>query len=161
MSARVLPENIQVMHKEITENEFRDCSLDRDGNLLIGDDCLKCDLTVLLKGSSLDPNDPSTIVDPKAGKKYALAEAEVSAAFDFDAVSFTDDLSEEGPEATVLTSVWVGDHYQITARTAEEDDYIAVTPYQYAEGEIVKVKVDPKKIRLRLRKGLDEYECRD
>lgn len=161
VSARVLPENIQVMHKEITENEFRDCSIDRDGNLLIGDDALKCDLTVLLKGSVLDSDDPSIIVDQKANKKYALADAEVSAAFDFDAVSFTDDLSEEGPEATVLTSVWVGDHYQILARTAEEDDYIAVTPYQYAEGEIVKVKVDPKKIKLRLRKGLDEYECRD
>ena len=161
VSARVLPENIQVMHKELVENEFRDCEIDKDGELLIGDDSLPCNLTVLLKGSVLDEEDHSVIIDPKTGKKYALAGAECQARFDFDAVSFTDDLGEKGIEATVITSVWLGDHYQILARTEEEDDYIAVTPYQYAEGEIVRVKVDPKKIRLRLKKGIDEYELRD
>ncbi len=161
VSARVTPETIQVMHKELTENDYRDVEISKEGKLLIGEDALACDLTVLLKGSHLDENDPSIIVDPKNGKRYSLSGAACSARFDFEAVSYSDDLSLEGPEARVLTSVWVGDHYQILARTEEEDDYIAVTPYQYAEGELVKVSVDPKKIKLRLRKGLDEYELRD
>lgn len=161
VSARVLPENIQVMAKEVTENEYRECTISRAGKLVIGDDELDVDLTQLLKGSTLSEDSPSVIIDPKNDKKYDLDGAEVSARFDFDAVVFSDDLSLEGPKATVLTSVWVGDHYQILARTEEDEDYMSVTPYQYAEGELVSVSVEKKKIKLRLRKGIETYELHD
>ena len=56
------------MHKDLNENEWEDALITKDGQVVIGEDPFPCDLTQLVKGSSLDEN--GYVVDPKNKKKY-------------------------------------------------------------------------------------------
>jgi spermidine/putrescine transport system ATP-binding protein len=53
----------------------------------------------------------------------------------------SDDLSQGHSQGTIVSSVWLGDHYQYIVRTDDEEDFIANTPYQWNEGDIVSVDI--------------------
>jgi len=155
VSIHVVKENLQIMHKDLTENEWEESVITKDGQVIIGEDPFPCDLTQLVKGSSLDEN--GYIVDPKNKKKYDFTDAKVVAECDLDAPILDDDLSKGHSQGTIVSSVWLGDHYQYIIRTDDEEDFIANTPYQWNEGDIVSVDIPVKAIRLRLKKDLDQY----
>ena len=51
----------------------------------------------------------------------------------------------------------LGDHYRYIVRTEEEEDYIAVSPYSWNEGDTVSVSIKAEDIRLRLKGDLDSF----
>ena len=155
VSIHVVKENLQIMHKDLTENEWEDANINSDGQVVIGEDPYPCDLTQLVKGSSLDEN--GYVLDPKNKKKYDFHDAKVVAECDLDAPILSDDLSQGHSQGTIVSSVWLGDHYQYIVRTDDEEDFICNTPYQWNEGDIVSVDIAVDDLHLKLKKDADEY----
>jgi spermidine/putrescine transport system ATP-binding protein len=155
VSIRVAKENLQIMHKDLINNEWRDAYLDGKGNVVISGDSFPVDLTRLLKGSVIDED--GYLSDPTSGKAYDLTDAEAIATCDFTDAVMSDDLERGHAVGRIVASVWLGDHYRDLVRTEEEEDYICATPYQWNEGDTVSVDIPPKAIRLRLKKDLESY----
>ena len=63
VSVDVDPSNIQIMKKELTKNIYPTAWINNKNQVVIGDDAFKCDVTQLLKGSSLD--DEGYLVGPE------------------------------------------------------------------------------------------------
>ena len=59
---------------------------------------------------------------------------------------------------TVISNVWIGDHYLLIVRTAAEEDYVCQTEYNYAEGDVVSVNIKKEDIKLKLKGALESYE---
>jgi len=155
VSLHVVKENLQIMHKDLTKNEWEDAYINSDGNVVIGEDPFPCDLTQLVKGSAKDED--GHIVDAKNAKKYDFVDAKVLAECDLDAPSLDDDLAKGHSQGTIVSSVWLGDHYQYIVRTDDEEDFVCNTPYQWNEGDVVSVDIPIASLKLRLKKDLDQY----
>ncbi len=155
ISIRVEKENLQIMHKELTENEYTDAYIDGDGKVVIGEDAYDCILSRLIPGSKL--NEDGTVYDPKTQKNYSFKDADVVAEVDLDKIELSDDLSTGVAQGQIVASVWIGDHYQYIVRTDDDEDYVVNSPYTWNEGDMVSVSIDKKDIRLRLKGSLDSY----
>jgi spermidine/putrescine transport system ATP-binding protein len=158
VSVHVAKENLQIMHKELTDNEWTDSSIDKNGNVYIGNALFPCDITSLIKGSKVD--DDGYLYDPKNKKKYDLTDAEVVASTSLEAPQLSDDLSLGHCTGRLINSVWQGDHYQDIVRTEDEEDFVINTPYQWNEGDVVSVDLKADDISLRLKKDISEYEVK-
>jgi spermidine/putrescine transport system ATP-binding protein len=155
VSIHVVKENLQIMHKDLTENEWDDAVINSDGNVVIGEDAFPCDLTKLIKNTVLDED--GNLIDKKAKKKYNVHDAKVVASCSLDAVVMSDNLGQGHSQGTIVSSVWLGDHYQYIVRTDDEEDFICNTPYQWNEGDIVSVDIAVDDLHLKLKKDADEY----
>lgn len=155
VSISIGKENIQIVKKELTENEWDDSSITDKNEILIGESAFPCDVTQLLKGSTLD--EEGYLIDPKTKRKYDLkgAKARVSCALEDPEIS--DDLSEGNAVGRIVASVWIGDHYQYIVRTEEDEDFVVASPYQWNQGDLVSVLIPAKKLKIKLKKDLDEY----
>lgn len=158
VSISVDKENLQIMEKELTENTYTDAYINKNGQVVISDVPLACDLTQLIKGSSL--TEEGYLLDPKNNRKYDLSDAEVVASFDLDSPELSDNLEEGEIQGSIIGAVWIGDHYQYIVRNENEDDFVCNTPYAWNIGDKVSIKLPVSKISLRLKKGLDNYVFR-
>ncbi len=155
VSLSVDKSNIQVMHKELTVNQYTDAYIDSNNNVVIGEDAFECDVTRLIPGSIL--KDDGKVEDPKTGKVYNFNDAEVVAEVDLDKVELSDDLSLGQAKGTIIQSVWIGDHYQYIVRTEDEEDYVVNSPYSWNENDMVSISIKKEDIRLRLKLDADQY----
>ena len=155
ISLRVEKENLQIMHKELTENEYSDAYINGDNKVVIGEDAYECIVTRLIPGSKI--NEDGMVYDPKAKKAYSFKDADVVAEVDLDKIELSDDLSLGNAQGQIVSSVWIGDHYQYIVRTDDDEDYVVNSPYNWNEGDMVSVSIDKKDIRLRLKGNLDAY----
>ncbi len=155
VSLSVDPENIQIMHKELTVNQYTDAYINSDGQVVIGEDPYDCDLTQLIPGSSTI--DGTVLTDAKTGKKYELKDAEVVAEVDLDKIDLSDDLSSGVTTGEIIQAVWIGDHWQYIVRTDDDEDYVCNSPYTWNENDIVAISVKKEDIRLRLKGDWDAY----
>ena len=154
VSIQVDPENIQIMHKEYTENEYVDALIDNSNRVIIGEDPFPCDVTQLLKDSHLD--EEGYLIGPD-GTKYDLKNAPVVAEVALDKVALSDDLSVGQSQGTIVSAVWIGDHWRYIVRTDDEEDFVVASPYTWNENDLVSIAIEPQDIVLRLKKGIEEY----
>ena len=54
VSLQVEKENIQIMHKELTENEYTDAWINKNNEVVIGEDAFPCHVETLIQGGKLD-----------------------------------------------------------------------------------------------------------
>ncbi len=156
VSISVDKENLQIVHKDVTSNEWDDALINSDGDVEVGDIVLHADLTKLLKGSTLE--DSTKLVDPKnADRVYDLSGAKVVASCSLEDPIISDNLEEGLAKGTIIQAVWIGDHYQYLIRTEGEEDFIANSPYQWNNGDTVSVDIAKDKIKLRLKKDIASY----
>ena len=155
VSLSVEKENIQVMHKELSVNQYTDAWIDASGKLHIGEASFECDLGQLLPGAIVED---CRLTDPKSRLTYDLNDADVVAEVDLDKIDLSDDLTIGNDTGTIIASVWIGDHYRYIVRTEEEEDYVAVSPYSWNEGDQVSVTIKKEDIRLRLKSDIDTYK---
>ena len=156
VSISVEKENIQIMHKELTENQYTDAWIDNSNRVVIGEDPFACDVTKLVPGSHLD--EQGYVIDEKNHKKYDFKDAEVVATIALDKVVISDDLEVGESNGTIINIVWIGDHYQYIIRTDDDEDFVVDSQYSWNENDLVSIHVEPGDIALRLKKDLDEYE---
>ena len=148
------------MHKELTINQYTDAYINNSGELVLGDEAsFPCILTNLIPGSTQE-EDSAILLDPKTGKRYDFNDADVVAEVDLDKIELSDDLSAGPVSGTVISSVWIGDHYLLIVRTQAEEDYVCQTEYNFAEGDIVSVSIKKEDIKLRLKGDLESYEVK-
>ncbi|MCH3910020.1 MAG: ATP-binding cassette domain-containing protein [Bacilli bacterium] len=155
VSIHVVKENLQIMHKDLTNNVWDDAYIDKNGNVVIGEDAFPVDLTQLVKGSSVD--DDGYVVDPKNKKKFDFRDAKVVAKCTLEDPVISDNLDQGHATGTIVSTVWLGDHYQYIVRTDDEEDFIVNTPYAWNEGDMVSVDIPVAALKLRLKKDLDAY----
>ena len=156
VSLSVEKENIQIMHKELSENEYVDAWINNANQVVIGEDPFPVDVAKLVPGGKLD--EQGYVVEPKTGKKYDFNDAEVVATIGLDKVVLSDDLSTGETQGTIINLVWIGDHYQYIIRTDDDEDFVVNSQYSWNENDLVSIHVEPADIELRLKKDLENYE---
>jgi spermidine/putrescine transport system ATP-binding protein len=155
VSLSVEKENIQVMKKNFTVNQYTDAWINKENQLVISDDVYECNVLSLIPGSVFDED--GRVYDPKTKKHYDFNDADVIAEVDLDKVELSDDLSIGNAKGTILSSVWIGDHYRYLVRTEEEEDYVVSSPYSWNENDIVSISIKKEDIRIRLKGSADQY----
>ena len=152
-------ENIQIMAKDMVENEWRNAYITKNNQIEIGEYDFDVDLTQLIKGSQIDED--GYLFDPKSGKRYDFTDAEVIATCSFESLEVYDDLSKGVGKGTLVQCLWKGDHYQDIIRTEqEEEDFVFNTPYEWNEGDIVSFDIKKENIKIKLKKELESYEVK-
>ena len=151
----VEPENIQIMKKELTKNLYPEAWLDKNNKLIISDAEFDVDVTQLLKGSHVDED---LYLIAENGKKYDLDDADVIAEIGLSDIEVVDGYDNGNANGVVVSTMYVGDHYQIIVRTEEEEDFVVDTQDNWNEGDLVSVIVKPEKISLTLKGNIEKYE---
>ena len=155
----VEPMNIQIMKKELTRNIYPTAWINNKNQVILGEDGdpFQCDVTQLLKGSSLDEEG---FLISKDGKKYDLNDADVTAEIGLDAIEIIDGYDNGDTNGDIVNIVYKGDHYQVMVRTDDEEDFILDTLYTWNEGDQVSVKVAKENIKLTLKGEINKYEIK-
>lgn len=66
---------------------------------------------------------------------------------------------EDGMVPGVIVSViYKGDHYQVTVRTEDEEDFVVETEYTYNETDRVSINIAKEKISLSIKGDISKYE---
>ena len=151
----VEPENIQIMKKELTKNLYPEAYLDKNNKLIISDAEFEVDVTQLLKGSHVDED---LYLIAENGKKYDLDDADVIAEIGLSDIEVVDGYDNGNANGVVVSTMYIGDHYQVIIRTEEEEDFVVDTQDNWLEGDLVSVIVKPEKITLTLKGNIDKYE---
>ena len=151
----VEPENIQIMKKELTKNLYPEAYLDKNNKLIISDAEFEVDVTQLLKGSHVDED---LYLIAENGKKYDLDDADVIAEIGLSDIEVVDGYDNGNANGVVVSTMYIGDHYQVIIRTEEEEDFVVDTQDNWLEGDLVSVIVKPEKISLTLKGNIDKYE---
>ena len=153
---KIIPEAMHVMAKEITENIYRDAYINNKNQLVLNEEFeFEVDITQLVADSKVDEEG---YLVAKDGKKYDLKDFDVIARIPLDAITLSDEFNEDLPNGEIISSIYKGDHYELTLRTPKEEDFVLVTEYNYTEGELVNIIVDKTKIAITIKGDLKEYE---
>ncbi len=149
------PESIHIMKKEITANVYSDAWINNKNELMIGEAAFAVDVTQLLKGSTVD--EEGYLVDSK-GVKYDLNDIDVIATVEFSDVEISDNQEEGQAFGSVISVIWLGDHYQVVVRTEDEEDFIIDSPYLWNEEDHVSITIKKENIVLKAKGELVPYE---
>ena len=149
------PENIQIMKKELTKNLYPEAYLDKNNKLIISDAKFDVDVSQLLKGSHVDDE---LYLIAENGKKYDLDDADVIAEIGLGDIEIVDGYDNGNANGVVVSTIYIGDHWQVIVRTEEEEDFVVDTQDTWNEGDLVSVIVKPEKISLTLKGNIDKYE---
>lgn len=151
---QIRPNDIHLMKRSNTLNIYSDAYIDKNNNLIIGENTFNIDATKLVPSSKL--NEEGYLVTKD--KEYDLTDADVIATIPTDAFTISDDIDGANVVGEIITSVYKGDHYVILVRSNDDEDFFASTPYTFNTGDIVGLSVDYKKISLKLKGDLSKYE---
>ena len=66
--------------------------------------------------------------------------------------------SGRNANGVVVSTIYIGDHWQVIVRTEEEEDFFVDTQYTYNEGDLVSVSAPKEAIKLTLKGSIDKYE---
>lgn len=154
VSLKVNPDNIQLMKKDMITNIYQDAWIDNHKHVVITDGLFGVDLTQLVPGSQLDED--GNVVDQK-GKKYDFNDADVNVEIAFNDIEIIDNDTDGQVTGEVIQSIYKGDHYQVIVRTPEQEDFVVDTEYTWNQFDKVSIKIDPKKIKLKLKGDIKDY----
>ena len=154
VSISIVPDNIHIMEKEFVSNVYSDAWIDKNNRVVISEEPFECDVTQLIPNSHLD--EEGYLVDQN-GVKYDLTDADVIAEIDLHDIEVIDNEEDGTVCGEIISIIYKGDHYQIIVRTEEDEDFVIDTEYTWNENDKVSIKVDPKKIKLRLKQEAKKY----
>ncbi|MBQ4209076.1 ABC transporter ATP-binding protein [bacterium] len=158
VSIKIKPENIQIMKKECELNVYYNAYINKNNNLVIGEgDEFDCDITQILKNSSVDEN--GFLIFGKT--KYDLENADVIAKIKLKDIEISDNLNESKILGTVLSSIWKGDHYQILVKSNNDNDYVIDSQYSWDIGNLVSIIVKKENIKFDIKGSISKYEKRN
>ena len=151
---KVSPDLIHIMKREISSNAFEGY-INKNNQVVFAEANWDCDVTSLLKGSTID--EEGYLVDSNK-KRYDLTDADVKVEFDMGDVDISDNLEEGNITGKIIEMVYKGDHYQVIVRTEDEDDFVVDTEWTWNINDIVSVKVNPSKLKIKLKGDITKYE---
>ena len=59
---------------------------------------------------------------------------------------------------SIVSVLYKGDHYQVTVRTKDEEDFVVETEYTYNETDRVSINIASDKIQLKIKGDISKYE---
>lgn len=148
------PEGIHIMKKDISSNVYLNCNVTKNNKVELAGSEIEVDLTKLLKGSKMEDG----YLIGKNGVKYDLEDAKLTLEVGLDKFDFSDDTEYGQFKGEIISSIYKGDHYQVIARTEDEEDFILDTPDLWNIGDFVGIKVNSSDIKITLKGDLSEYE---
>jgi spermidine/putrescine transport system ATP-binding protein len=151
VSLTIDKEDIHIMKTDVVANIYTDAYINDKNEVIIASHAFKCDVTKLLADSHLDEH--GYLIGPK-GESYDLNDVDVIATIGLDDVVIFDNPDEGEVNGEIILVLFLGDHYRITIRTEDEEDFVANTPYQWNEGDLISLSVEPSKIELKLKGAL-------
>ncbi len=149
------PDGIHIMKKVLTANVYDDAYIDKNNRVVISDCPFDCDVTRLIPGSKLDSE--GYVIAPD-GKVYDFTDADVKATIGLNDIEILDNVDDGNVQGNVVGIIYKGDHYVLTVRTDEDEDFVLDTEYTYDEGDRVGLLVRPEKIGLTLKGEAKKYE---
>jgi spermidine/putrescine transport system ATP-binding protein len=153
VSLFVDPSYIHIMKKEMTINTIQDGWINEQNELTFSDGSIPVDVRQLVDGSFL--NETGQLATKKL--TYQLKNLPVIASIPFTAIEIFGDPKMGQIEATVIQSLYKGDHYQIILRTDSEEDFISDVDYVFDVGTRVSFQVDSTKIKLKAKVDIADY----
>lgn len=154
-SISVEPEGIHIMKKEFVSNRYDNAYIDNSNNVVIADAAFKCEIEQLLPQSHVDED--GYLVDAK-GKKYDLKDADVIAEVALGDIEIMANEEDGTVAGEIVESIYLGDHYQVIVRTEDEEDFVVDTEDLWNETDKVSVRIEPSKIKLKLKGDISNYE---
>ena len=142
------PENIHIMKSNIIANVYKDAWINKNNQVVIGDNAFDCDVTQLKEGAKLDEEGYLVTAD---GQKFDLNDVDVTATIELKDIEISDNLDEGDVVGDVLSIIYMGDHYQVMIRTDDEEDFVLNSEYLWNEDDRVALKISPNKIGLKLK----------
>ena len=155
VSIDIEPDGIHIMEKEVLTNLYPNCEVNKDNTVDLSDASLEVDLTQLIKDSKMDED--GYLVAPNK-KKYDLTGAKLTLEVGLDKIEISDNTEFGQLIGTIVSSVYKGDHYQVTCRTEDDEDFILDTPDTWNENEIVGIQINKKDIKIRFKGNIEDYE---
>lgn len=148
------PDGIHIMAKALTANIYDDAYIDKNNNVVISECPFPCDVTTLVPGSHLD--NEGYVIGPD-GAVYDFTDADVRATIGLTDIEILDNVDEGTVQGNVVSLIYKGDHYVLTIRTDEDEDFVLDTEYTYDEGDRVGLRVSPELIGLSLKGEAKKY----
>ena len=151
---QIRADGIHLRKKSDTSNIYRDAYIGKDNKVYIDEKPFDCNLTQLIAKSTR--SEDGYLVGPDK-KQYDLNDADVIASIAPENFVISDDTSECEVSGTVISSVYVGDHYELLVRSEDEEDFYVFTPYTFNVGDVVGLLVDKMNIVLKLKGNIEDY----
>lgn len=148
------PDGIHIMKKELVANVYNDAYIDKNNRVVISECPFECDITTLVPGSVID--DDGYVIGPD-GVKYDFTDADVIAQIGLKDIEILDDDESGIVKGEIVSIIYKGDHYQLTIRTSEDEDFVLDTEYTYDENDLVGLFVKPADIKLTLKGEAKKY----
>ena len=148
------PDGIHIMKKELLANVYNDAYIDKNNKVVISEAAFECDITSLVPGSRID--EEGYIVGPD-GTQYDFTDADVIAEIALTDIEILDDDDAGTVKGEIVSIIYKGDHYQLTIRTAQDEDFVLDTEYTYDENDLVGLRVKPEDIKLTLKAEAKKY----
>lgn len=145
---RIEPDGIHIMKKELLANVYNDAYIDKNNRVVIADAPFECDVTQLIPGSHIDSEDYVALPD---GTRYDFTDADVRAEIALTDIEILDDDEAGTVSGEIVSIIYKGDHYQLTIRTENDEDFVLDTEYTYDENDLVGLRVKPQDIKLTLK----------
>lgn len=154
-SISIKPDMIHIMKKDLSSNIYQDAYIDNKNRVVIADTPFECNVTQLLPNSHID--DDGYLVDEK-GHKYDLNDADVVATVNLSDVQICENEEDGMVPGSIVSVLYKGDHYQVTVRTKDEEDFVVETEYTYNETDRVSINIASDKIQLKIKGDISKYE---
>lgn len=155
VSISIIPENIHIMHREISTNIYDDAYINKNNQVVFAGTAWDADVTQLLKNSHLDEDGYLISED---NKKYDLNDADVIVNVDMQNIDISDKVEEGNITGSIIQIIYKGDHYQYVIRTEDEEDFVVDNEWTWNENDIVSISINPSKIKMKLKGDIKKYE---
>jgi len=148
------PDGIHIMKKELTANIYNDAYIDKNNRVVISECGFECDITSLVPGSVVDEEGYVVAHD---GTRYDFTDADVKAEIGLKNIEILDDEEAGNVKGEIVSIIYKGDHYQLTVRTEQDEDFVLDTEYTYDENDLVGLSVNAQDIKLTLKGEAKKY----
>ena len=154
VAVNVDPDGIHIMKKENLQNLYTNCEVLKNNNVELADGEIEVDLTQLIKGSKMD-EDGYLVAN---NKKYDLTGAKLTVEIPLDKIDIYDDTESGQISGTIVSSLYIGDHYRIIVRSDDDEEFIIVSDYENNLGDRVRLDIKKEGVKIRLKGAIEDYE---
>ncbi len=150
---KIEPDMIHIMKKEITSNIY-DGYINKNNDVVFAEGTFQADITQLLPNSVVTEDG---YLKDERGVIYDLTDVDVIVEVGLNDIEIIDNEEDGEVAGQIVNIIYKGDHYQIIIRTEDDDDFVVDTEYTWNENDRVSVKIDPSKIKLKIKGDIKNY----
>ncbi len=152
VSLTIKPDGIHIMEKSVNSNKYEGYITKKNTVCFAGGE-FECDVTQLYPNSTLDEDG---YLITKDGTKLDLTDVDVNVEVSLKGIEISDDADLGAVVGNIVSIIYKGDHYQLTVRTEDEEDFVFDTEDTWNENDRVSVIIPSYEIRLSLKQEIEK-----